>query len=235
VTLVSGSAVGEARFGQPRVLVVEDDGQLRAMLVRLLIEESYAVDEAADGQRALHLGLTRGYDVIVLDRRLPGIEGLDVVARLRRSGVGTPVLVLSAAATASDRVTGLDAGAEDYLTKPFDVDELLARLRALRRRHLDAAHVLAVGSARLDLDAREFHPGEPGEPVRLSARECDLLALLASRPKQVFGRDDLLYAVFTDAEKPVVVDTYVHYLRRKLGRSVIETVRGRGYRLGRQA
>ena len=143
------------------------------------------------------------------------------------------MLVLSAAATASDRVTGLDAGAEDYLTKPFDVEELLARLRALRRRHLDAARTLPVGAALLDLDAREVAPGPDGAPVALSERECELLAALAARPGQVFSREDLLYSVFTEAENTVVVDTYVHYLRRKLGRTVVETVRGRGYRLGR--
>ena len=217
----------------PRVLVVEDDDELRGMLVELLTEEAYEVESAADGQRALHLGLTRRYDVMVLDRRLPAIEGLDVMTRLRRRGVGTPVLVLSAAATASDRVTGLDAGAEDYLTKPFDVEELLARLRALRRRHLDTARTLPIGTARLDLDAREFAPGPGGGPVALSERECELLATLAARPGQVFSREDLLFSVFTEAENTVVVDTYVHYLRRKLGRAVVETVRGRGYRLGR--
>ena len=218
---------------QPRVLVVEDDDELRGMLVELLTQESYEVETAADGQRGLHLGLTRHYDVLVLDRRLPAIEGLDVMMRLRRRGIGTPVLVLSAAATASDRVTGLDAGAEDYLTKPFDVEELLARLRALRRRHLDTARVLPIGAARLDLDAREFVPAAGDSPVALSERECELLATLAARPGQVFSREDLLFSVFTEAENTVVVDTYVHYLRRKLGRAVVETVRGRGYRLGR--
>ncbi|MGI5131340.1 response regulator transcription factor [Pseudonocardia sp. CA-107938] len=221
------------QIAPPRVLVVEDDDELRGMLVELLADEAYEVEAAPDGHRALHLGLTRHYDVIVLDRRLPALDGLDVMVRLRRRGVGTPVLVLSAAATASDRVTGLDAGAEDYLTKPFDVDELLARLRALRRRHLDTARTVPVGDALLDLDARELAPGPDGQPVVLSARECDLLATLAARPGQVFSRDELLYSVFTEAEKPVVVDTYVHYLRRKLGRTVVETVRGRGYRLGR--
>jgi two-component system response regulator QseB len=217
----------------PRVLVVEDDDELRGMLVELLTEEAYEVEAAADGHRALRLGLTRHYDVVLLDRRLPAIEGLEVMTRLRRRGVATPVLVLSAAATASDRVRGLDAGAEDYLTKPFDVEELLARLRALRRRHLDTARTLPVGTSQLDLDTREFVPGRGGAPVALSERECELLATLAARPGQVFSREDLLDSVFTEAENPVVVDTYVHYLRRKLGRAVIETVRGRGYRLGR--
>jgi DNA-binding response OmpR family regulator len=216
----------------PRLLLVEDEAELAGMLRELFGEEGYRVDLAADGQTGLHYGLTRAYDVVVLDRRLPAVEGLDVLARWRRSGVATPVLVLSARALPGDRVAGLDAGAEDYLAKPFDVDELLARLRALRRRHLDRARELPVGSGRLDLDTREVRSGG-NPPVALSERECELLALLATRPQQVFSRETLLDMVFPEAEKPIVVDTYVHYLRRKLGRDVVDTVRGRGYRLGR--
>ncbi|WP_308194744.1 response regulator transcription factor [Pseudonocardia kujensis] len=216
--------------GTPRVLLVEDEADLAGMLAGLLAEEGYAVDVAADGHTGLHYGLTRGYDVAILDRGLPAVEGLDLLGRLRRSGITVPVLVLSALGNPADRVAGLDAGAEDYLAKPFDVDELLARLRALRRRHLDAARMLPLGAARLDLDTREVIT-ESG-PVALSERECGLLATLAGRPRQVFSRDDLLALAFPEAENPVVVDTYVHYLRRKLGRSAVETVRGRGYRLG---
>src|SRR6185312_8130871 len=168
----------------PRLLLVEDEAELAAMLRGLLVEEGYRVDVAADGQAGLHLGLTRGYDVVVLDRRLPGVEGLDVLASWRRSGIATPVLVLSARGQPADRVAGLDAGAEDYLVKPFDVDELLARLRALRRRHLDRARVLPLGAARLHLDSREVHDGQQ-PPVALSQRECELLATLAHRPQQV--------------------------------------------------
>jgi two-component system response regulator QseB len=217
-----------------RVLLVEDEPELREMLSTLLREEGYHVEAASDGQRALHVGLTRDFDVVVLDRMLPGLDGLDVIGRWRRSGRTAPVLVLSALGTPAERVTGLDAGAEDYLGKPFDVDELLARLRALRRRHLDTARELPVGAGRLDVDSREFRfdPATGAPPVHLSERECALLATLASRPGQVFTRETLLHGVFTEAESPIVVDTYVHYLRRKLGRDVIRTVRGRGYRLG---
>ncbi|MFD0923686.1 response regulator transcription factor [Saccharopolyspora rosea] len=215
-----------------RVLLVEDDHELTAMLAEVLTDEGYELDAAADGQRALHLGLTRGYDVLVLDRGLPAIEGLDVLTRLRSKGVVTPALVLSALGNPADRVAGLDAGAEDYLPKPFDLDELLARLRALRRRHLDSARTVPLPGGVLDLDARLARIGEQ-RAVRLSERECAVLGLLASRPTRVFSRSDLLLLVFDTAESDVIVDTYVHYLRRKLGRRIIDTVRGRGYQLGR--
>lgn len=215
-----------------RLLLVEDDSELRRMLCELLTGEGYQVDEAADGQRGLHLALARTYDVITLDRRLPALDGLDLLTRLRRRGVTTPVLVLSALGNPAHRVEGLDAGAEDYLAKPFDIDEFLARLRALRRRHLDVARSLPLSDGWLDLDTRLVHAGDR-EPVRLSERECALLATLASRPGQVYPRRDLLAIVFEDAASEVVVDTYVHYLRRKLGRRIVATVRGRGYQLGR--
>jgi two-component system response regulator QseB len=215
----------------PRLLLIEDEPELVGMLIRLLAEEGYRVDVAADGQHGLHLGLTRTYDVLLLDRGLPALEGLDLLTRLRSRGVSTPTLVLSALGNPADRVTGLDAGAEDYLSKPFDIDELLARLRALRRRHLDTARALPLPGGNLDLDTREASIGAR-PPVRLSERECALLATLAGRPSQVFSRSHLQLLVFDDAG-PDVVDTYVHYLRRKLGRSIVDTVRGRGYQLGR--
>jgi len=217
-----------------RLLLVEDDADLRAMLTELLTDSGYAVQAAADGQRGLHLGLTQTFDVLLLDRRLPVVEGIDLLAGLRARGVTTPVLMLSAIAQPADRVAGLDAGAEDYLGKPFDVDELLARLRALQRRHLDNARSHPLGSGRLDLDTRQVHSADRHvDPVRLSDRECTLLATLATRPGQVYSRHDLVAIVFPEAENEIVVDTYVHYLRRKLGRDVVATVRGRGYQLGR--
>jgi two-component system response regulator QseB len=215
-----------------KVLLVEDDANLVDLLTTLLTEEGYQVDVARDGQHGLHWGLVRDYDVFVLDRRLPALDGLDLLTRLRSNGVTTPVLVLSALANPADRVAGLDAGAEDYLGKPFDVDELLARLRALRRRHLDTARWLPIGSWRLDLDTRQVLIAER-EPVRLSERECALLSVLAARPAQVFTRRELLRLAFPEADSDAVIDTYVHYLRRKLGRGVIATVHGRGYQLGR--
>jgi two-component system response regulator QseB len=214
----------------PSLLLVEDDPQLVGMLTRLLAGEGYAVDAAADGQRGLHLGLTRTYDVVLLDRGLPAIDGLDLLTRLRTHGMTTPTLILSALGNPADRVDGLDAGAEDYLGKPFDIDELLARLRALRRRHLDAARRLPVPGGLLDLDTRQVAVAG-GSLVRLSARECTLLATLAARPRKVFSRDELRALVFDDAGVETV-ESYVHYVRRKLGPGVVDTVRGRGYQLG---
>jgi len=213
------------------LLLVEDDGELAELLMRVLTGEGYDVTAAADGQRGLHLALTRSYDVLVVDRGLPAIEGLDLVNRLRGKGVAAPVLILSARGTTQDRVDGLDAGAEDYLAKPFEVVELLARLRALLRRHADRATVLAVPGGRLDVSERTVERAD-GTRVELSEREAALLAVLAGRPRQAFSRQDLLARVFGEAESENVVDTYVHYCRRKLGRGVISTVRGLGYRLG---
>jgi two-component system response regulator QseB len=216
---------------RPRVLIVEDDTRLAGMLSELLRSEGYAVEIAADGQRGLHLGLTEAFDVIVLDRGLPAIDGLDVLTKLRTSGVLTPVLVLSALGNAADRVEGLDRGAEDYLAKPFDIDELLARVRVLRRRLAATVPVVRFPGGHLDADNRVVVLDE-GERFSLSEREAALLERLARRPNQVFSRDDLLANVFADADDPGVVDTYVHHLRRKLGRHRIETVRGIGYRMG---
>ena len=201
------------------------------MLEQILAGEGYDVDVAPDGQRGLHLGLTRSYDVLVLDRGLPAIEGLDLLARLRSRGVLTPALVLSALGNPADRVAGLDAGAEDYMSKPFDIDELAARLRALRRRHHDEATTIRVPGGSLDVGSRKVALAGGGS-VSLTERESALLEVLARRPRQVFSRADLLDRVFPDAEDEGVVDTYVYYLRRKLGRASVSTVRGSGYRLG---
>ena len=213
------------------MLVVEDDSALAAMLEELLRSEGYSVVVAPDGQRALHEGLTRPFDVLLLDRGLPGIEGLDVLGRLRGRGITTPALILSALSNPADRVEGLDRGAEDYLGKPFDVDELLARLRALLRRHAEVSGSIRVPGGLLDTRSRTvtFHNG--GSTV-LSERESDLLEHLGRRPQQIFSREDLLLTVFAEADDEGVVDTYVHYLRKKLGRSIVLTVRGVGYRLG---
>jgi two-component system response regulator QseB len=216
-----------------RLLLVEDDRDLSGMLAELLGEEGYAVTVAPDGQAGLHLGLVRPWDLLIVDRGLPGVEGVDLVRRLRLRGVATPALILTARGTVADRVEGLDAGAQDYLVKPFEVDELLARLRALLGRA-----TLGQGAAELPVGNRRFIVGESrvvdGESeVILSRREALLLETLARRPRQVFTREKLLDNAFDNAETEGAVDTYVYYLRKKLGKDSIETVHGVGYRLGR--
>ncbi len=201
------------------------------MLSGVLRDEGYAVDVATDGQRGLHLGLTRRYDVLVVDRRLPALDGLDLLARLRSRAVRTPVLLLTGLGSVHDRVDGLDAGADDYLVKPFDLAELSARLRALCRRALDGTDVLRIGSGHLHVGDRQVELADGGR-VLLTAREFALLWVLASRPDTVYPRAELRRMVFQEAPASSIVDTYVYYLRRKLGRPVVRTVRGLGYRLG---
>ncbi len=221
--------------GRSSLLLVDDDRELVSMLTGVLEEEGYEVSTAYDGQTGLQLALAGDYEALILDRGLPYIDGLDVLSRLRRRGWTTPVLLLSAYGTAPDRVAGLDAGAEDYLVKPFDVDELLARVRALRRRHHDAAELLPIAGGLLDLAGRQAILDDRNDPVALSAREAELLSVLARRPRWVFTRDELRTRVFEDAEADSIVDTYVHYLRRKLGRPVVRTVHGLGYQAGSTA
>ena len=217
--------------GSPLILVVEDDRELREMLERLLTESGYRVDTAADGHTALHCALTRNYHAIVLDRGLPAIDGVDLTRRLRRQANHTPIMMLTAYGTVADRVEGLDAGAEDYLVKPFEVDELLARVRALIRRRQAANDAVSIGAGSVDLTSRVARLAN-GAQVELSGREVAMLRLLASRPTRAFTRDELRHQVFDDAESASIVDTYVHYLRRKLGDRVVRTVRGTGYRIG---
>lgn len=213
------------------VLVVEDDPEVGPMLMTVLSDEGYQVELAPDGQRGLHLGLVRRYDAMIIDRGLPAIDGLDLLRRLRQKGVTAGVLFLTAYGTVSDRVAGLDAGAEDYLVKPFDLDELLARVRALLRRHRDTAGLLPLGTGRLDVNRRVASLRD-GREVALSGREFELLHLLALRPRTVHARTELRTQVFDDAPAESIVDTYVYYLRRKLGRDAIRTVRGIGYQAG---
>lgn len=222
---------GRVEIARPRLLLVEDDGALSALLTDLLTEEGYEVEVAGDGQSGLHRALARDYDVLVVDRGLPVLDGLGLVTRLRARGVTCPVLLLTARGALDDRVEGLDAGAEDYLVKPFEVPELLARLRALRRRHQDAAGRLPLGRRRwLDVGNRRVLDDD-GE-IPLSAREFAVLRALAGRPTKVFTRAELLSSAFDHADAPGSVDACVHHLRRKLGRGAIRTVHGLGYRIG---
>jgi two-component system response regulator QseB len=226
-----GPVVGEDAPENPGLLVVEDDRELAEMLTELFTREGYAVDQAGDGHRGLHLGLTRRYQVMVIDRRLPALDGLELLVRLRRRAVTTRALMLTALGDVVDRVDGLNAGADDYLGKPFEVDELLARVRALHRRFLDDAVVVPVGGGHLDLARHEVTLPD-GRRVPLSPREFELLRVLALRPNAVHPRGRLRTGVFEDTTAESIVDTYVYYLRRKLGPAVIRTVRGFGYQIG---
>lgn len=216
----------------PTLLIVEDDRALSVMLTDLFTKEGYFVDVAHDGQQGLHRGLTGSYDAVIVDRGLPVMDGSELVATLRSRGVATPALLLTARGSVADRVEGLDAGAQDYLVKPFEIPELLARVRALLRR-TDGRPTLRVGGLCLDRLTRTASGGTVGgDGVELSEREAALLGVLMSAPRQIFTRGQLLDAVFDGADSSGAVDTYVHYLRRKLGRGVIHTVHGTGYRLG---
>jgi two-component system response regulator QseB len=228
---MTGPACESGTVTATRVLLVEDDRELGELLLRLFRGAGYVAELARDGQAGLHLALTRPYQVLIIDRGLPAIEGLDLLVRLRRSSVQAPALILTALGTVQDRVAGLDSGAEDYLVKPFEVEELLARVRALLRRRTGSERVLAVGTAEFDLITRRVTTAD-GTTATLSGRECDLLRLLAEDPARVFSREQIVAKVFPDAAADTLVDTYVHYLRRKLGTAVVSTVRGAGYRLG---
>jgi two-component system, OmpR family, response regulator QseB len=214
-----------------RLLLVEDDRALADMLAGMFTADRYTVDLAHDGQRGLHLGLSRLYQVIMVDRRLPGIDGLDLVVRLRRRAVSARILMLTALGDTTDRVDGLDAGADDYLAKPFEVAELLARVRALGRRLFDGAQVIPLGEGELDLRQRGVRLPDGGR-VGLTAREFALIRSLATRPGAVHSRGQLRGLVFPDAASESIVDTYVHYLRRKLGNGVVRTIHGLGYQVG---
>jgi two-component system response regulator QseB len=214
---------------RPTLLVVEDDPRLAALLEEVLAEQ-YEVTVAGTGEAALEAVRDGDFDVLVVDRLLPGVSGVDVVQRLRAGGDGTPVLMLTALGTVADRVEGLDAGADDYLVKPFDFEELQARLRALLRVHPSGPSI-EVGSWELFPGRRMITSPFFGR-VALTPRETALIELLAAEPDRVFSRAAILRHVFGAGAWPGTVDTYVHGIRRKTERAVIETVRGQGYRIG---
>ena len=220
------------------VLLVEDDLRLARVLRRLLEDDRHVVEVAHDGQTGLEIATSpAGIEVIILDIGLPDISGLEVARRVRRAGSEVAILMLTARDTVNDRVTGLDAGADDYLVKPFAFEELSARLRALARRREPGPRrpdpVLAVGP--IALDERSRRVTVDGRVVDLSPREFSLLECLLRHPGQTLTRDQLLDQAwpFSVAVTPNAVDAYVHYLRTKLGEAAsrVETVRGVGYRL----
>ena len=223
-----------------RILVVEDEPKLARLLERGLVEEGHAADVAGTGEDALWMARSIDYDAIVLDLMLPGINGVEVCRTLRENSVWSPVLMLTARDAIEDRVAGLDAGADDYLPKPFAFDELLARLRSLARRgKSERPAVLEAGGLRLDPSTRQVWRGET--EIDLSVKEFALLETFMRRPGQVLSRYELLEHAWDIAyeNKSNVVDVYVRYLREKVDRPFgiesLETVRGAGYRLRAEA
>ena len=213
-----------------RILVVDDDHSLLRMLERTLVAEGFDVQAVSDGGMALAAVERATPDLVVLDVAMPGMDGIAVCQRLREKGLALPVLMLTARDAVADRVAGLEAGADDYLVKPFATEELVARLRALTRRGVTAARRLAVADLTLDLDTRELRRG--GRAIELTAREADLLELMMRAPRRVVTREQALGDVWHDAASPNVVDAYVTRLRAKLGDPpVIRTVRGSGFML----
>jgi two-component system OmpR family response regulator len=219
-----------------RLLVVEDEAKMAKLLERGLREEGHAVDVTGRGEDVVWMARAAPYDAIVLDVMLPGGDGFSVCRELRRNEIWTPVLLLTARDAVDDRVGGLDAGADDYLTKPFAFEELLARLRALTRRApVERPAVLEVGDLRLDPAAHRAWRGD--EELDLSAKEFSLLELFMRRAGLTLSRTQLLDGAWDIAfeSRSNVVDVYVRYLREKIdrpfGRDSIETVRGVGYRL----
>jgi two-component system, OmpR family, response regulator len=219
-----------------RLLIVEDEPKMAGLIRRGLREEGYSADIASNGNDALWMAEATEYDAIVLDVLLPGTNGFDVCRELRQNGVWSPVLMLTARDSVDDRVAGLDAGADDYLTKPFSFVELLARLRALARRPpLERPTVLEVGDLRLDPATHQAWRGDA--ELELSAKEFRILEAFMRRPGHVLSRLHLLEHCWDYGyeNRSNVVDVYVRYLREKIdrpfGKESIETVRGAGYRL----
>jgi DNA-binding response OmpR family regulator len=223
-----------------RILVVEDDHELADILRRALTEQLYQVEVVHDGETALHMARSEAFDAIVLDWMLPVEDGETVCRRLRTEGQMTPVIMLTARDKVDDRIAGLDAGADDYLVKPFSMGELLARVRALLRRSESlASEVLTVGS--LSLDPRSTCVKRAGREIELTAKEFALMMFFMRHPNQLITRTEILENVWDANYDGLgnVVDVYVNYLRNKLEQNgqlrIIETVRGRGYILKDQS
>lgn len=219
-----------------RLLVVEDDPRLARLIARGLREEAYAVDVCENGLDAIVQAVVNTYDAVILDVMLPGIDGFGVVRTLRARNVRTPVLMLTSRDAVADRIAGLDGGADDYLTKPFDFGELLARLRALLRRP-EALQAMLVRVGDCEIDLQSHAVSRAGVPIALTAKEYALLELLARRVGNVVSRADIVAHVWDDNHDPFTnaVEVYVNRLRGKIDRApwppLIHTRRGAGYML----
>ncbi|HEX8300581.1 response regulator transcription factor [Sphingomonas sp.] len=215
-----------------RLLIVEDEPTLGQQLKNALEGAGYAVDLATDGEEGLYLGSNEQYDAIILDLGLPEIDGLTVLDRWRKEGKATPVLVLTARDSWSDKVAGLDAGADDYVAKPFQTEELIARLRALIRRSSgNASAELTAGDIRLD--TRSGKVTKAGEPVKLTAQEYKLLSYLLHHKGKVVSRTELIDHIYDqDFDRDSnTIEVFVTRIRKKLGAEIITTIRGLGYSL----
>jgi DNA-binding response OmpR family regulator len=216
-----------------KVLIVEDDRKLARFLQRVVAEEGLTADVASSGTDGVKQSSSGIYDLIVLDWMLPGLDGLEVCRQLRRSGVTTPILMLTARGEVAERVLGLQAGADDYLVKPFEVEELVARINALLRRAVGHHQRISIGPLEIDRLGRVALLA--GQPLDLTVKEFSLLVRLASRSEQPVSRSELLAQVWSTQFDPEsnVVEVHMSRLRDKLGAHswMIETVRGRGYRL----
>jgi two-component system, OmpR family, copper resistance phosphate regulon response regulator CusR len=219
-----------------RILIVEDEPRIAAFLEKGLKANGYGTVVARSGRQGLGHAYHEDLDLVILDLGLPDVDGLEVLAEFRRSDRHVPVIILTARDEVTDTVAGLEAGADDYVVKPFRFEELLARVRVrLRDAHVPEETVLTAGGAQLDVRTRRANVG--GESVQLTAREFALAQLFFRQPGQVFSRDHLLRHVWSDDHSagPNIVDVYVGYLRKKLGRDRIANVRGMGYRLDPEA
>jgi two-component system OmpR family response regulator len=219
-----------------KVLIAEDEGRLARQLADALAEAGYAVDSAADGERADFLGHTEQYDAVVLDLGLPKVDGLTLLRRWREQGLTMPVLVLTARGSWHEKVQGIDGGADDYVSKPFQMEEVLARLRALiRRAHRQPAPVLRCGD--IALDPRSAVVTVKGAPVKLTSHEFRVLSYLMHHAGRVIPQGELTEHIYAqDAERDSnTVEVFIARLRRKLGASAITTIRGMGYRMEERA
>src|ERR671918_2777226 len=215
-----------------RILVIEDDKDLNRQISDALVDAGYVVDKAFDGEEGHYLGDTEPYDAVVLDIGLPQMDGISVMERWRRDGRKMPVLMLTARDRWSDKVQGIDAGADDYVAKPFHVEEVLARVRALVRRAAGhASNTLVCGPLRLDLKASRVTVD--GTPVKLTSHEYKVLEYLMHHPGKVVSRTELTeHLYYQDFDRDSnTIEVFVGRLRKKLGVDVIETARGLGYRL----
>lgn len=216
-----------------RLLLVEDDSLLASGLVSALGRAGYSVDHVTDGAQAIQAFVTNEFDLVILDLGLPKIDGYDVLDEIRKQGVVVPVLILSARDALKDRIRGLDTGADDYLTKPFELEELFARMRALERRSGGSAvNVLEIGHLKLDLSGHMVT--WKNKPIELQRREFMLVKKLVENPQKIFNRTQLEESLYGWGEgvESNAIDVYVHNIRKKIIPEIIKTVRGIGYRIG---